>query len=71
MSDTDQIYTTVQGDTFDIVAYRVWGDEMLMHELIQANPDHQETVFFPAGIVLNVPELDLPIPRGPVPPWQQ
>ena len=63
-------HTTTQGDTFDVIAYQLWGSEKLMHKLIAANPDHQDTVFFSAGIVLNVPDIELPISTDPVPPWQ-
>jgi len=63
-------YTTTQGDTFDIIAFRVWGNEKLMHKLIEANPEHQGKVFFSAGVLLNVPEIKLPVSKDPVPPWQ-
>ena len=51
-------YTTKQGDTFDIIAKRVWGDEKLMHHIMKANQDYQDAVLFSAGITLTIPELD-------------
>lgn len=56
-------YKTIQYDLWDIVAYRVYGDERAMHILIDANWDARfklgwvkyDDEFFPAGVVLNVP----------------
>lgn len=62
-------YTTHQGDTFDIIAHRLWGNEKLMHRLIEANPAHQGTVFFNANKVLDVPDIQ-PVSTEPVPPWK-
>ena len=64
-------YTTIQGDTFDIVAFKVWGNEKLMHRLIQANPGYRDTVYFSAGVRLVIPEIQTPVEKGPVPPWQK
>lgn len=64
-------YSTIQGDTFDLIAFNLWGTEKLMHKLIEANPDHKDTVFFSAGVKLNVPDVETPIEKGPVPPWQK
>ncbi len=64
-------YTTTQGDTFDIIAFKLFGREGLMHELADANPAYQDTVFFSAGVVLEVPEIEKPYDKGPVPPWQR
>ena len=51
-------YTTIQGDTFDMISKKIWGDEKLMHHIMKANPGHQETILFSAGITLNIPELN-------------
>jgi len=51
-------YTTIQGDTWDGIAFRLWGREHLMSALMQANPDHADVLMFPAGVVLNVPEVN-------------
>lgn len=49
---------TISGDTWDIIAKRVYDNEMLMNVLINANIEHRKTVVFRAGVVLNVPEVD-------------
>ena len=42
-------YTTISGDTWDIVAYKAYGNEMYMDMLIKANIEHKDTYIFPAG----------------------
>lgn len=48
-------YRTIQGDTFDGIAFKLWGQERLAHQLMQANAEHMDVVFFPAGVTLRVP----------------
>lgn len=50
--------TTRQGDTWDILAKRAYGNELFMDVLIKANIFERKTVIFPAGVVLEVPEID-------------
>lgn len=50
-------YRSVQGDMWDSIAYKVYGDESLMNKLIEANTVYREIQVFPAGIELNIPEL--------------
>ena len=52
-------YTTIQGDTFDIIAAKVYGYgyENRMLDIVRANPEHLDTLFFNSGIILKVPEL--------------
>lgn len=50
--------TTKQGDTWDILAKDAYGNELFMDILIKANISHRKTVIFPAGVVLEVPEID-------------
>ena len=64
-------YTTVQGDTWDMIAYRRMGSEKLMDQLIDSNSEHRNIVFFSAGVVLEIPEIASPITINPVPPWQK
>ena len=65
-------YTTTQDDTWDSIAFRLWGREHLMNMLLQANPDFADILVFPAGVVLAVPDVDLTATINPVselPPW--
>jgi phage tail protein X len=66
-------YTTVAQDTWDIIAKRVYGSEALMDQLIRANLQHRKTVFFSAGVVLNVPDIDTESAEFAenLPPWKR
>lgn len=63
-------YVTTRGDAWDSIAYRLWGEERLMTELVKANPAYLDTLIFPAGVTLTVP--DLPTRETPLelPPWR-
>lgn len=63
-------YTTVSGDTWDIVAYKVYGNEMYMDTLIKSNIEYKDTYIFPAGVVLTLPEIELTVSES-MPPWKQ
>lgn len=63
-------YTTRAGDTWDGIAYLLWGEELKMTDLQAANPDHLTTIVFGAGVVLVVPEVEASVESG-LPPWKQ
>lgn len=63
-------YTTVSGDTWDIVAYKAYGNEMYMDTLIKANIEYKDTYTFSAGVVLTLPEIELTVSES-LPPWKQ
>lgn len=50
-------YTTQQGDTWDLISYRLFNTEMHTNDLFNANTEHKDIAIFEAGIVLNVPEI--------------
>ena len=50
-------YTTIQGDVWDLIAYKLYGDEKYMKNLIEANWKYIDTVIFSSGTVLNVPDI--------------
>ena len=62
-------YTTTQGDMWDMIAYKMYGDEYKMHYLMDANQNYVDTVIFSAGIVLTVPELTSSETAN-LPPWK-
>ena len=49
-------YTTINGQTWDQIAYEVYGDEHYCDRIMDANRDKLEFFVFPSGIVLNLPE---------------
>lgn len=64
-------YTTTQGDAWDTIAYRLFGEERLAHLLMQANPEHMDVLMFPAGVLLTVPKVAPPQQALKLPPWSQ
>lgn len=64
-------YTTRQGDTWDMISYRLTGSPEQVIPLMQANSKHTETFIFPAGVVLDVPELNSIIDYDTLPPWKR
>lgn len=63
-------YVTSLGDTWDIVAYKMYEDERKMSVLIEANPEHRETVIFPADVTLQVPDVATTTSTV-LPPWKR
>jgi phage tail protein X len=64
-------YTTVQGDTFDIVAYKKYGVEHLWPKIIEANPEYKDVVFFSGGVKLHIPDVEIKTVKEVLPPWKQ
>ena len=64
-------YTTRQGDMWDIISYRLTGSNDQVIPLMQANPEYTETYIFPAGVVLNVPDLNNIMSTYTLPPWER
>lgn len=54
-------YTTVAGDTWDMIALRTLGSEYLFSLLLKENQAHRLIVRFSAGVVLNIPETSVAI----------
>ena len=62
-------YTTVQGDQWDHIAYKVYADEMGVNKLLEANQKYKDIVIFPAGITLQIPDYIRPL-SSVLPPWK-
>lgn len=63
-------YTTKQGDTFDMLAYRAYGSEFKSHYIIQANPQYASTLIFDSGIELTIPIISIDA-ASTLPPWKR
>lgn len=69
MSD---VYVTEQGDKWDLIAHKQLGDCRHMNKLMAANPEYLEYYIFPAGIELQLPEIDSEqAALDALPPWRQ
>lgn len=65
-------YVTKQGDTFDSIAFNIYGDRRYTQELMEANPEQLEMVIFSGGVTLNLPEIDnQEASLADVPPWRK
>lgn len=53
-----ETYTTTQGDMWDSISYKVYGDEKYMGFLMQSNLELLDIFIFGAGTVISVPELE-------------
>lgn len=63
-------YTTIQGDTWDIISYNVYGDENYINILMENNYDLLDTFIFPAGVVVNIPEINDSPKVDDLPAWR-
>lgn len=61
-------YTTIQGDTWDMIAKKVYDDESYTSLLMEANPQLLDYFVFPEGIVITVPEK--PEETDDMPEWR-
>ncbi len=64
-------YTTVQGDMWDGIAHKTLGSVLLTDKLMWANRQYLGFYTFPAGIVLNVPEVERKSSVEGLPPWKK
>lgn len=63
-------YRTIQGDTWDLIAKKVYGNEKRLDILMENNQDILDILIFPAGVTLQIPE-DLPENAEDVPTWRK
>ena len=63
------IYSTIQGDVWDIIAFKVYGDTDLTCLLLDANPAYVKTTIFDSGVLLTVPDAPEET-TSDLPPWR-
>lgn len=65
--DENRIYTTIQGDMWDSIAYEFYGDVKYIGYLLQSNPELLDIFVFSAGTSVYVPklpeEMELDVPE--------
>lgn len=65
-------YTTVQGDMWDSIAYKLAGTTDVTNQLIEANLDKSAIMIFSAGIELVVPDFNNDVADEEYyPPWKK
>lgn len=64
-----ETYTTIQGETWDNIAYKVYGAEKYASFLMENNYPYLNTLVFSSGTVLRTPVLPEK-QTGELPPWR-
>jgi phage tail protein X len=64
-------YETKQNDTWDVLAFDIYGSEKLAYLLLQANPQYIEMLNLPAGLKLTIPKTPKGKSNQPMPPWER
>lgn len=65
------MYTTISGDKWDFIAYKVYGDEKAVSLLMQANIQYIDTTVFSAGVQLVTPPYNAQKDVSMLPPWMR
>ena len=63
-------YKTVSGDTWDMIAYKVYGDSMKVAPLMDANPEELDTLIFSSDTVIIVPDIEETQEEYTYPDWR-
>lgn len=63
-------YTTMQGEAWDAIAFRVYGDENMTGWLMQNNLPYLDVFVFDAGIVLQTPAVPEEAQNSNMPIWR-
>lgn len=64
-------YVTSEGDTFDILALREYGEEQLSSVIIQENIQYADVLVFEQGTLLYIPVLETIDTPDTLPPWRR
>lgn len=64
-------YITNERDTFDLIAYRQYGNELLASLIIQENIRYADTLIFDAGVELQIPVINEQEVDESLPPWRK
>lgn len=63
---------TLEGDRWDLIAHRAYGDVAKQDLIIAANPELAITPILPAGVTVRVPVLPDDTPTlDTLPPWKR
>lgn len=64
-------YVTIQGDMWDLIAYKVYGNEKYINLLLEANEEYRETAIFSSGVTIICPDVTIDSSTSILPPWRQ
>nr|DAM38085.1 MAG TPA: baseplate wedge protein [Caudoviricetes sp.] len=68
-----RVYRTINGDTWDLIAYKIYGNEQYFHKLIRANLNLINISIFDSNIPVIIPEFleTEVIENKKLPPWKR
>lgn len=67
-----KVYKTVSGDTWDLIAYKVYGSEGYYHDLIRSNLALIDIAVFDANVPIITPEIAEESDNDTsLPPWKR
>lgn len=64
------IYTTIQGDTWDTIAKKMYDDESKIGTLMERNLDCLDTFIFDAGTDIYIPDVEEEEYDETLPDWR-
>ena len=66
-------YNAIQGDVWDLISFKVYGDEGFVDTLIKANPHLRQIVMFDGSETVSIPDKPTVKPASleTLPPWKQ
>lgn len=64
----NEVYKTRSGDTWDMIAKEVYGDELYASLLMANNQELLDCFIFPEGVLINLPEI--PEEESLLPDWR-
>ncbi len=64
-------YITTEGDAFDALALRFFGEETMAWHIMEVNPDYRDVLIFEAGVQLKIPVVEATDNLKALPPWRR
>lgn len=64
-------YRTKSGDMWDTISLNTFGDVKYTDKIMSANPKYIGIYRFPAGVEINIPDLDITNTSDDMPPWKK
>lgn len=65
-------YTTKLGDTWDVISLLMYGSELFVSDLMQANWEQRDVAVFSSGVTLTVPVVTaMQRVNSNLPPWRR
>lgn len=70
MTQLYRLHVTNEGERWDNIAWRYYGDAYLYPQIIAANPHVAITATLPAGLTLAIPLIETKPSSVGLPPWK-